>query len=318
MKEASLGRLLSGAEAAALVRGILTATGAASTVWDVHGGRLLAVSEGPCDETQQKHAVLCEGEVVGWVSGGEQAEPMAALLSFLVTQESDQEELLDEILDLYRQVNLLFGLSEKLHASLEPEVVAGTILREASRLIEATGGTVVLLDKERIHRTLATMGQGIPSECHPALLCGERSTALVGTTAEIINDVRQDPRYAGGMESIRSLICAPLMLEDESFGAVILASQAPVTYTAADLKLLSSLATLAAPAIEHALLYERTEQEHKETEESLRQLVEDLRNALDEARQKEKVAEITGSEYYQMLRNRADALRSIMRDPRAE
>ena len=112
MKEASLGRLLSGAEAAALVRGIMTATGTPSTVWDVDGGRLLESSDTPRDVTQQRREVLCEGKVVGWVPDGQQAELVAALLSHLVTQESDKEELLDEILDLYRQLNLLFGISE--------------------------------------------------------------------------------------------------------------------------------------------------------------------------------------------------------------
>jgi transcriptional regulator with GAF, ATPase, and Fis domain len=318
MKEANLGRVLSGAEAVALVRGIMTATGSPSTVWDAHGGRLLDVADSPHDEMQQKHVVVCASEVVGWVSGGEQAELVAALLSYLVTQESDKEELLDEILGLYREVNLLFDLSGKLAPSLEPETVAGTILREASRLIKATCGAVLVFKDGQIHRLLATMGDGVPPKCPQASGRNVVDAVLLGTRAEIINDLRQDPRYTGGWEPIRSLICAPLTSKNETIGAVVLATQMPVTFIAADLKLLTSLASLAVPSIESALIYERKLKEAQEREELLRRQVQDLRIELDEARQKEKVAEITGSEFYQRLRSRADTLRRIIRDPSAE
>ena len=124
MKEPELARLLAEEEAAALVRSVITATGAVLAVSDTAGRRLLDASGGSCHETQQKYPVMCEGEVAGWVSGGEQARPVAALLGQLIRQESDKEALLDEILGLYREMNLLFDLSGKLARSLEPESVA--------------------------------------------------------------------------------------------------------------------------------------------------------------------------------------------------
>ncbi len=120
-----------------------------------------------------------------------------------------------------------------------------------------------------------------------------------------------------GEDSIRSLICAPLTSKNRAIGAIVIVSQVPVTYTAADLKLLNALGSQAAPAIENALLYQKTLREAREREERLRQQVRELRIELDEARQKEKVAEITGSEYYQRLRSRADVLRSIIGDQNA-
>jgi hypothetical protein len=54
--------------------------------------------------------------------------------------------------------------------------------------------------------------------------------------------------------------------------------------------------------------------EAQEREEQLRRQVQELRIELDEARQKEKVAEITGSEYYQQLREQANTLRGIIGD----
>ena len=286
-------------------------------VWDADGNLLLGAAIADPEEMPERHPVLCDGEVIGWASGGESARPVASLLTDLVAREAEKDELLDEILDLYRQVNLLFNLSEKLAASLELDTVAGTTLDEASRLIEATGGAVVLLNKGRELLPVATVGQGIPAQLDLESQSGIVSAVVAGTRAEFVNDVRLDRRYVEGEDSIRSLICAPLMSKNRVMGAIVIVSQVQVTYTAADLKLLNALGSQAAPAIENALLYEKALREAQEREERLRQQVRELRIELDEARQKEKVAEITGSEYYQRLRSRADVLRSIIGDQNA-
>ena len=49
-------------------------------------------------------------------------------------------------------------------------------------------------------------------------------------------------------------------------------------------------------------------------EERLRQEVRELRIEIDEARQTEKVAEITGSDYFKDLRDKAKDLRRIVAD----
>jgi adenylate cyclase len=283
-------------------------------VWDIENNLLLGAASADVDEIADKHSILSDGEAIGWASGGDQAELVAALLTYLVAQEVDKEELLDEILDLYRQINLLFNLSEKLAATLELNTVAKMALDEASRLIEVTGGAVVLLNEEQPPLLLATKGQGIPGQLNPGPTGGILGAVLADAQAEIINDVRLDPRYAEGSDSIRSLLCAPLISKDRTMGAIVLVSQVPVIYTAAHLNLLCTLATQAAPAIENALLYEKTLREAQEREEQLRRQVQELRIELDEARQKEKVAEITGSEYYQQLREQANTLRGIIGD----
>ena len=315
MTQKTLRRILSRrGDAAPFIDDLSHVADAPVAVWDADGNLLLGPAIADPEEMPERHPVLCDGDVIGWTSGGESARPVASLLTELVAREAEKDELLDEILDLYRQINLLFNLSEKLAASLELGTVAGTTLDEASRLIEATGGAVVLLDKGRELLPVATVGQGIPAQLDLESQSGIVSAVVAGTRAEIVNDVRMDRRYVEGEDSIRSLICAPLMSKNRVMGAIVIVSQVQVTYTAADLKLLNALGSQAAPAIENALLYEKTLREAQEREERLRQQVRELRIELDEARQKEKVAEITGSEYYQRLRSRAEVLRSIIGD----
>jgi HD-GYP domain-containing protein (c-di-GMP phosphodiesterase class II) len=75
--------------------------------------------------------------------------------------------------------------------------------------------------------------------------------------AEIVNDVHSDPRFVEEAVSISSLMCAPLKAKDTVVGLIKLGNDQPVTYTAEDLKLFSTLASLAAVAIENASLYEQ-------------------------------------------------------------
>jgi GAF domain-containing protein len=309
----NLKRILSRrAEAASIVYDFIGVTNIPIAVWDLENNLLLGTASADSGVILEKYSILYDGEVIGWTSGGDQAALVAALLTYLVAREAEKEELLDEILDLYRQINLLFNLSEKLAATLELNTVAKMALDEASRLIEATGGAVVLLNEEQAPRLVAIKGVGIPEKLNPGPAGGILGVVLADLQAEIINDVRLDPRYAEGRDSIRSLLCAPLKSKDRTMGAIVIVSQVPVTYTAAHLNLLCTLATQAAPAIENALLYEKTLREAQEREEQLRRQVLELRIELDEARQKKKVAEITGSEYYQQLREQANTLRGII------
>jgi GAF domain-containing protein len=257
--------------------------------------------------------VRYEGETVGWVSGGDHADLIANLLTHLVAREAEKEALLEEVLDLYRQVNLLFNLSEKLATSLVPATVARLTLAEASRLIEATGGAVLLRGEGTdLHQTAATIDRGIEAQTSLKPGDGIVSAVAASARAEIINDVRLDSRYVEDQNPIHSLICAPLKSKNKAIGALVLVSEAPVTYTAADLKLLNTLASQAAPAIENALLHEKMLREAREREARLRRQVEELRIELDEAKQRQQVAEITESDYYQRLRNQADDLRNII------
>jgi GAF domain-containing protein len=135
--------------------------------------------------------------------------------------------------------------------------------------------------------------------------------------AEIVNEVSADARYKSdqGLTASSSLVCAPLKAKGHVLGVIVLVSETAITYTAKDLKLLNTLASQSAPAIENALLYEKTIREAKEREERLQRQIRELRIELDEARQDKQVAEITESDYFQQLRGEADDLRKIINRP---
>ena len=97
------------------------------------------------------------------------------------------------------------------------------------------------------------------------------SSAIVAETgvAEVVNDVEEDPRRSVRDTTLRALVTAPLKVGERVIGVVALGNSAPMAYTAAELKLLTTLALQAATAIENARLFERTIQAARERERLL-------------------------------------------------
>ncbi len=81
--------------------------------------------------------------------------------------------------------------------------------------------------------------------------------------AEIVNQVQRDPRYIEGGNEIYSLICAPLIAQDGAIGIINLSSSQKSCYKAEDLKLLETLASQTAAALDNALMHENKLKEEK-------------------------------------------------------
>ena len=200
------------------------------------------------------------------MSGPAGAQAVATLLDHLVTKEVERKALGAEVLHLYREINLIYSFSEQLAALLDVERVAALTLREARHLIVATDGAVLLLDETAGDHAVAGFGDELPP------LTGFRSgVGILGAiaasgVAEIVNDVDADPRRITRARRCRALITAPLKVGERVIGVLALGSTVPMAYTAAELKLLSTLGLQAATAIENARLFERTVQAGLERE----------------------------------------------------
>ncbi len=255
-------------DAGALVSAIADAVGAGVAVEDAEG-RLLHGERTP-DADGPRYPVSHLDTGLGWVSGPGQARAVAQLLDHLVGREVERRALGAEVLHLYREINLIYSFSEKLAALLELERVAELTLQQARQMIVATDGVVMLLDEEtQVLTTIAGFGDEMPS-----LVGFRRGHGIVGAVAaagvaEIVNDVDADPRRVTEQTPVRALACAPLKVGERVIGVIALGSTVPMAYTAAELKLLTTLALQTATAIENARLFERTIQAARERERLL-------------------------------------------------
>jgi adenylate cyclase len=204
------------------------------------------------------YPVEVSGEVIGWVSGGDKAASVAALLTYLSDRELEKKTLGLEALEKYKEINLLYNISEKIATSLDLEEVGRLIIEEAKRSITATGASIMLLDEETERlEIISSFGKQYSEKTDLRTGYGIAGNVIIHGNAEIVNDVLADPRYIDRKNGIQSMICAPLKTKGRSIGVINLSSEEPVFYRAADLKLLTTLASQAASVIENAILHKK-------------------------------------------------------------
>lgn len=251
--------------ARALLSALADALGSPVAIEDLEGRLLHGEAAGALSD---RFPITHADTSLGWVSGPAPAAAVAALLDHLVAREVERKALGAEVLHLYREINLIYSFSEKLAALLDLDRVARLTLQETRHLIVATDGVIMLLDEAT--GALTIIG-GFGDEL-PVLDGFRKGHGIVGAVAEsgnaeIVNDVDSDPRRVTEHTGVKALICAPLKVGERVIGVIALGSTLPMAYTAAELKLLNTLALQTATAIENARLFERTVQAAREREQ---------------------------------------------------
>jgi sigma-B regulation protein RsbU (phosphoserine phosphatase) len=221
-------------------------------VLDADGRPLLGTPDGT-----PRHPIEPEGqEPVGWVSGGDHAPLLAALIGHLAQKELEGKLLAQETLNKYKELTLLYELGEKIAACLDVRELAWLALDEARRLLPQGKElhAAVLLAEEGGEALSVSAGYGelFPVGARFAAVDGITRQVLASGNAEIVNDVNQDPRYRTGeglLPGMRALLCVPLKTKDRVFGVLSVACREAVGFSAAELKVLNLLASQVAVAL---------------------------------------------------------------------
>ncbi len=161
------------------------------------------------------------------------------------------------------QMKMLYEVGKELTSLVDLPQLLQTILDSAVTIISAaSAGTIHLTDESQSrlmpkavshHRFVAAEMGGIPLGRGIAGLAWKEKRTIH------IADVSHDPRFIATdtATSFRSLLVAPLMMGDRCLGTISLHSNETNAFTPEDERLLSTLATQAAVAIENARLYEK-------------------------------------------------------------
>lgn len=267
MPEISLAKFLSKKEVLSLVEDLIGAIEGHFSIEDPFGKRLWGNEKA---KNGTKFPVLFDGNAVGWVAGGEKARPVASFLSYLITKEIEKKEIAKDALQKYKELSIIYKISEKMNKVLDQREVAKLILQEAKNFIHFTNGSVMLFDeKTKTLEILSTYGE----EYYPKMVLkpgrGIAGSVFLSGHGEIINEVWKDKRHISGANRMYSLICSPLRSNDRVLGVLNLSCNDAHHYIAQDLKIASLLSSQAAWAIENAILHE-----NKINEERLKSYLE--------------------------------------------
>ena len=217
--------------------------------------------------------IVIEEEVVGCVKGNGGADSIASILTLLLHKETERKKLGSEVLNLYKEINLIFNFSEKLAQTIDPDVITQMALDEAMRCITCDSGVVVLWNEEaKLLQTPAVAGDKLFSI--KKLKRNVELLTQIGLSGQ--SEIMTDVSTLAGKEIVRAdvktIIYASLKVKHRIMGAIILASKESTQYTAGDLKLLVTLALQSSAAIESAFQYEKNIREAREREEAMRRI----------------------------------------------
>lgn len=293
-------------ELAPLLRPILELTCLSVGVYNLDD-RLLLGEDQPDAE---RYPIEYNGEIVAWVQSQGQSALFAQVITELINQAVEKKLLANEVLDKYREINLLYTIAERLTNCRQLDEVAILALEEAQRLIQATNGVILLLDTET--KMLRSIDVEVSLAISP-ILFGKGIEGYVAQTGvpEVVNDVPADPRCLGSPLDlvIQSMLCAPLKSQGQVIGVISIYNKEPANYTAADLKLLTAIALQSTPAIESALFYQKQMEEARLREEKLQAQLDELRVEIDQAKLKQTVKEITETDFFKDLQQKAKKMR---------
>lgn len=244
---------------AAALSVLVDALGNHTCITDPSGTPLLGEPPAETSCAVSRAPVLHEGATLGFVVGPSvTSNALASLLAYLAAREFENRALASEVLHLYREVHLIEQLSEQLAALLNLSAVGESALAQAQRLIPATHGCILVEEKANGGlRNVSSFGNPFSDSDTGPLAPDSRFAAAIleRGIGEIVNNCAPDPRASGAERNLNALIAAPLRAGQRTVGIIALANTAEgATYSAADLKLLNTIALQTAAAIENSLL----------------------------------------------------------------
>ncbi len=214
-----------------------------------------------CVEAQQVGLILAAGPLPPPARTQAALTALRRALESLAGVALERRAIAREALDRYREINLLYNLGETLATCLDVNELLQRVLTEASQIIQAHQGAILLYDEAGELVTAASTG--LIEELETAMVEGHTLAEAVARTGkpQIVNDFDLFPNG----EQQMSLLAVPLLTSERRLGVILLASKAEgAIFTAGDEKLLSALAWQAAIALENARLFDNVRQQRDE------------------------------------------------------
>lgn len=180
----------------------------------------------------------------------------------LLRKEWEKKQIGYEVLGLYREINMIYDFSEKLAEKIDAVGIAEISLMEAHQIIKSSQGLFVTREEEGDIAVLASFGiddiQNIKMDIDllNQMISSGRSAIVASNVIDTIPN----------MSHLSRIMFAPLKVKNNSNGLIILGDDQATEYTAAELKLLTTIALQSASAMETARLYQKGLKEARERE----------------------------------------------------
>jgi signal transduction histidine kinase len=196
-------------------------------------------------------------------------EDLVMLLVRAIGGEADKLALLQRAQQDLRELQLLNQVGQALSSNLDLGSLLEDIKRRVPEVIGAERCSIMLMDEEK-NELILQARDSHSGEMREFRIPTDRGIAgwvAANGIGQIVNDVESDPRWFDGVARdvdfvTRSMICAPLKIGDRVVGVMqVLNKQGGAPFADQDLRLLTTLASQVAIAVENARLVRSLKQE---------------------------------------------------------
>ncbi|MCL4879636.1 MAG: SpoIIE family protein phosphatase [Anaerolineae bacterium] len=173
-------------------------------------------------------------------------------LSLLLSEAQEKRDLVEETLDRYREINLLYQLGETMGIHVAPAIIPEAMLDEVSRIIDSEVSLVLLYSSD--HELVIKSCRGAVEFSHTLWAVSE---SLLQRVTEIGRaDIATQVYIQESREG--TVLCAPLKVQEHLMGFVLMGRfDGQDMFTAGDEKLLMAMTHQAAIALETHRLYQQ-------------------------------------------------------------
>lgn len=178
---------------------------------------------------------------------------------------------------LSERLNAVGELGRKLVTSRSPEAVARAVVEGACALVGFTEVSLYLLDERANELVLLAHSLGEPHGPRRLPLSSEKGVVVrAARTGEVQNvaDVSQEPAYIRAYPQNRSELALPLKVAGRVVGVLNVESERPAAFGPEEERILTTLADVAAVALENARLFQEMEDLRRFHEEIVQTLAE--------------------------------------------
>ena len=260
MKEFNLKKFFSKKENSALLENIINISPEPLSFLDKADD--LIAGDTP-DAKSPSFPIKIDGEEIGRVYGKRGAEGAAGILSRYIRSWSVQRSLAEEILQKYKEYDLLYNINDLMSLCPKPSEIADFIIAELLKLIKFEYASIIIYNEAyNTSNILSSHGKNYNGAEYKKHIERINSKVFKSGKGEIINEnIEKD---WGGKKKIKinpgagtySFISVPLKTKGKNIGLINVCSfKDAVYYVSSDFKILSTIASYAANSIEITRLY---------------------------------------------------------------
>ena len=150
-------------------------------------------------------------------SDREQGSLIADLLSALVQKDLEKKRIGNEVLGLYREINMIYDFSEMLAEKIDVDSIAEMTLGEASQIIDSTHGLFLIHDTETDQVVkMSSFGEDPNREQNIILQNKVLKELILRGTSSIVPYERIAANPA--LSHLRAMMYAPLKVKNKTMG----------------------------------------------------------------------------------------------------